>query len=90
MTGPPNALQRGKHSDGVQRAVGDFADMHHPVLDSFGSGSMQRAAAGLAPLRLGPAGDVQRRPSPAGGGHAGHLEMAETLISTGLLEIISN
>jgi hypothetical protein len=37
----------------------------------------------------GPAGDVQRSPSPVGGGSAGHLEMAETLIFTRLLEIIS-
>jgi hypothetical protein len=42
------------------------------------------------PLRLGPTGHIQRRPSPVGGGSAGYLEMAETLISTRLLEIISS
>lgn len=47
-------------------------------------------ATGLAPLRPGPAGYVQRRPSPVGGGSAEHLEMAECLIFKRLLKIISN
>ena len=42
------------------------------------------------PLRRGLADDVQRRPVPRRGGNAGHLEMAQTLISTRLLEIISS
>ena len=45
---------------------------------------------GLAPPRPGPGGDVQRGPSPVGGGHAGHLEMAHSLIFTRLPESISN
>jgi hypothetical protein len=42
------------------------------------------------PLRPGPAGHVQRWPSPVGGGSAEHLEMAECLIFKRLLKIISN
>jgi hypothetical protein len=45
--------QRGKHSDGVRRAAGDFANMHHPVLDSFGSGSMQRPRPAWRPYGPG-------------------------------------
>ena len=44
----------------------------------------------LRPLRPGPAGHVQRWPSPVGGGSAEHLEMAECLIFKRLLKIISN
>ena len=42
------------------------------------------------PLRPGPAGHVQRWPSPVRGGSAEHLEMAECLIFKRLLKIISN
>ena len=48
------------------------------------------AGVALAPLRSGPAGDVQRRPIPRRGGNAGHLEMVESAISTRPLEVISN
>ena len=44
---------------------------------------------GRRPPRPGPAGHVQRRPSPVGGGSAKHLEMAECLIFKRLLKIIS-
>jgi hypothetical protein len=42
------------------------------------------------PLRPGPAGNVQRRAVPRRGWTSWTLEMAHSLISTGLLEIISN
>jgi hypothetical protein len=45
---------------------------------------------GLGPYGPGRPATFSRTDPPVGGGHAGHLEMAESLISTRLLEVISN
>ena len=49
-----------------------------------------RLVRGRTLLRPGPAGDIQHRPSPVGGGYAGHWKWRVPLISTGLLKIISD
>jgi hypothetical protein len=53
-------------------------------------GQHEVASVGICPLRPGPAGDVQRRLVPRRGWECWTLEMAEYLISEGLLEVISN
>jgi hypothetical protein len=54
-------------------------------------GGRQDYRRGLpGPLRPGPADHVQGGLLPVRGGNGGHVEMAETLISTRLLEVISN